>query len=87
MVEENIKAWNDKGHECVPLVEVVELLTPCILHLENRIGEKIITIILRKGLHSYQGEKQEYIYMIQDTFWTKILGLDASPSHWCLYLL
>jgi hypothetical protein len=37
---EKVRMWNDQGRETVPLVEVVELPIPCILHLENRIGEK-----------------------------------------------
>jgi hypothetical protein len=36
--------WKTDGVETVPLVEVVELLIPCILHLENHVGEKVITI-------------------------------------------
>ena len=42
-VLEKVKEWKAQGRETVPLVEVVELLIPCILHLENRVGEKIIT--------------------------------------------
>ncbi len=43
---ERVQIWKDEGRETVPLVEVIELLIPCILHLENRVGEKMITIIL-----------------------------------------
>jgi hypothetical protein len=50
---QKVRSWNEEGRETVPLVEVVELLAPCILHLENRTGEKIITIIIRKGLDLY----------------------------------
>jgi hypothetical protein len=40
---EKVRQWNLDGRETVPLVEVVvELLFPCILHLENHVGEKII---------------------------------------------
>jgi hypothetical protein len=60
---EQVRRWNDVGQETVPLVKVVELLIPCILHLENHIGEKIITIILRKGLDAFQGRKEDYISM------------------------
>jgi hypothetical protein len=45
-VLEKVKEWNCQGRETVPLAEVMELITPCILHLENRVGEKVITIIL-----------------------------------------
>lgn len=43
---ERVWIWKDEGRETVPLVEVIELLIPCILHLENRVGEKMITTIL-----------------------------------------
>ncbi len=65
-------------------MEVLELLIPCILHLENRIGEKIITILLRMGLNLHQGPKLGYIEKIQDVFRTKVLGTEESPSHWHL---
>jgi len=46
----------------IPLVEYVELLIPCILHLENRVGEKILTMILRKGLELWsEGPRKRYI--------------------------
>jgi hypothetical protein len=41
-----IKEWYNSGKDDVPLMDIIELLIPCILHLENRVGEKIITIIL-----------------------------------------
>jgi len=42
----SLKAWKNSGKEAVPLMDIIELLIPCILHLENRVGEKIITMIL-----------------------------------------
>jgi hypothetical protein len=39
----------------VPLVEFMELLIPCISHLENRVGEKILAMILRKGMELWSG--------------------------------
>jgi hypothetical protein len=79
------RAWSNNGHETVPLVEVVELLIPCILHLENRIAEKIVTIILRKGLDNYPGQKEAYIGIIQDVFRKQILGTEECPSQWRVY--
>jgi hypothetical protein len=67
------------------LVEVVELLIPCILHLENWIGEKIITMILRKGLDPYSNRKEDYISQMQQILWTQVLGTEESPSQWRLY--
>jgi hypothetical protein len=42
----NVQKWHEDGKTTVPLVEFIELLIPCILHLENRVGEKILTTIL-----------------------------------------
>jgi len=33
----------------------MELLIPCISHLENRVGEKILAIILKKGMELWSG--------------------------------
>jgi hypothetical protein len=39
-----------------PLVKVVKLLIPCVLHLENRANEKIIKcIILHYGFNQFMG--------------------------------
>ena len=37
-----VQEWYESGRMEVPLVEAVELLIPCILHLENRVGEKLL---------------------------------------------
>ena len=80
---ENVRQWNEDGRDTVPLIEILELLIPCILHLENRVGEKMVTTIIRKGLDLYDsGPKEEFILTLQHTFQTKIFGSDLSPSHW-----
>jgi len=38
---EQVRKRHEMGRDTAPLVEVIELLIPCILHLENRIGEKL----------------------------------------------
>jgi hypothetical protein len=58
---EKVHQWAIDGRENVPLVEVIELLIPCILYFENRIAEKIITIILRRFYDSWVGSKIEFI--------------------------
>jgi hypothetical protein len=83
-VLEKVKEWDSQGRETVPLVEVVELIVPCILHLENRVGEKIITIILRRALDDFRGRKDAFIEKMNEVFKTKLLGSDASPSQWKL---
>jgi hypothetical protein len=50
VVFESKIAWKNEGILKVPLVHYVELLIPCILHLENRVGEKLLTMILRIGM-------------------------------------
>lgn len=40
------RKWKQDGVLKIPVVAFVELLIQCILHLENRVGEKIITMIL-----------------------------------------
>jgi hypothetical protein len=82
---EQVRKWHEMGRDTVPLVEVIELLIPCILHLENRIGEKIVTIILRMGLDVYRGRKKDYITMMENVFHTKVLGTEEAPSQWRLY--
>jgi hypothetical protein len=71
---ENVRKWHEDGRDKVPLlIEVLELLIPCILHLENRVSEKIITSIIRKGLDMYDiGPKEYFIQQLQCTFQIKI---------------
>jgi len=68
----------------VPLVEVVKLIIPCILHLENRVGEKIVTSILRHALDDFRGRKDDFIEKMNDVFKRKLFGSDVSPSQWKL---
>jgi hypothetical protein len=49
-------------------VEFIELLIPCILHLENRVGEKILTMVLRLGMELWQGPKKKYIEKLETVF-------------------
>jgi hypothetical protein len=83
-VLQKVKEWDAQGRETVPLVEVVELIIPCILHLENRVGEKIITIILRRALDDFHGRKDDFIERMNAVFKRKLLGSDLSPSQWKL---
>ena len=81
---EQVKKWYESGRLTVPLVEIIEILIPCILHCENRVGEKIITIILRRQLDKFSGQKMDFIDAMDETFQTKVLGSVTSPSHWRL---
>jgi hypothetical protein len=81
---EKIRQWNLKGQDTVPLVVVVELLIPCILHLENRVGEKMITIILWKAMNDFKGPKHDFMQHMDNVFKTKVLGSESIPSQWHL---
>lgn len=81
---DNLKKWYDQGLETVPLVYVVEVLIPCILHCENRVGEKILTMILRAQLDRYVGQKEDFINHMERIFQQEVLGSQLSPSHWTL---
>jgi hypothetical protein len=63
-----VKEWYDSGLETVPLVDVIELLIPCILHCENRVGEKILTIILRRQLDHFRGPKASFVERMDFSF-------------------
>jgi hypothetical protein len=81
---EKVREWYESGRMEVPLVEVVELLIPCILHLENRVGEKNINMILRSQFDLYKGPKVEFIQQLTKTFQEKVLGTEESPAQWKL---
>jgi hypothetical protein len=85
-----VKEWHNNGRASVPLVEVVEILIPCILHLENRVDEKIITTILRYAFNEFirksstEASAKASLNMIQDVFQKNILGTVDSPLQWKL---
>jgi len=61
-------------------VEVVELLIPCNLHLENRVSEKYYHASSRKVLTFMviAGRKT----LLSHTFHTEVFGTEDSPSQW-----
>jgi len=77
-----VRQWYDEGIEKVPLVAFVELLVPCILHLENRVGEKIINMIIRYGFQKRQQSPAQFIEQLQQVFRTEVLGSVGCPSQW-----
>jgi hypothetical protein len=57
----------------------------CIMHMENRVGEKIITMLLSIGAERFQKERwaaalDDYIMMMQRYFCTRILGTRLHPK-------
>jgi len=79
-----LKEWHLSGKDDIPLLAIIELLIPCILHLENRVGEKILTMILRKGMEYFNDSPMRYLTQMENFIQRSILGSDASPSHWKL---
>lgn len=66
----------------VPLVELIELLIPCILHLENQVGEKIINMIIRFGFQKHQQSATDFIAELQEVFCKQGLGSPDCHSQW-----
>jgi hypothetical protein len=81
---EKVKQWHEQGRETAPLVEVIELLIPCILHLEYHVTEKVLTILFRRKLNEFHGPKIEFLNAIETVLQTAVLGTIPSPSHWRL---
>jgi hypothetical protein len=79
-----VRQWQQEGIDKVPLVAFVELLGPCILHLKNHVGEKIITMIIRFGLQKCQQAPLTYLAELQDVFRKEVLGSPECPSQWKL---
>jgi hypothetical protein len=57
----------------------------CIMHMENRVGEKIITMLLSIGAEMFQKERRaaaldDYIMMMQRYVCTRILGTRLHPK-------
>jgi len=79
-----VKQLHESGRLNVPLVEVLENLIPCILHLENCAKEKIITSILRAGFNAHNGPKIGFISNVQHCIQCQVLGTETKPSQWKL---
>jgi hypothetical protein len=64
----------------VPLVEVMELLVPCILHLENIVGETVLSTIIEKGIDLHDtSPKEDFITHLLRTFQTEVFGTPDPP--------
>jgi len=74
---ENVRQWHEDGRDRVPIIEILELLVPCILHLENRVGEKLLTTILRIAIDlQNNGQKEHFLKAMQHTFQSSISSID-----------
>ncbi len=83
-----VQEWKSSSRESVPLVEVIELLIPCVLHLENRCNEKILTSIIRLGFNlsgsRSDANAKNFILSLQCVIQSHILGTMEAPSQWKL---
>jgi hypothetical protein len=66
---------------------LIEQSIPCIMHLENRVGEKLITVLLAMGAERFQRQRgvkslSRYAVNIQHVANTRILGSAARPKQW-----
>jgi hypothetical protein len=79
----------EEGKEAALIL--IKQAIPCAMHLENRGGEKIITMVLSIGANIWQRENQtvsleRYIERIQNIVRTRILGTRIRPKQWRLPL-
>jgi hypothetical protein len=66
---------------------LIKQAVPCIMHLENRSREKIITVVIYIGAARYLFERNiaslaEYAERIQRIVQTHILGTRLRPKQW-----
>jgi len=89
----------DKLQHCNTLEACLILLLhkiPCILHCENRVGIKLLTMLLIEGFSNAQrggifnqfrseaDRIQAFAERVQYIFNTSILGDEDGPAQWCL---
>ncbi len=62
----------------------VELLIPCIQHLEYRIGEIFVNMIIWFDFQKRQQSAAGFLAELQKVFRTEVLGSPECPSQWKL---
>jgi hypothetical protein len=66
---------------------LIKQAIPCIMHKENRAGEKVITVVVHHGATKFQKERSiasldDYVAGITRIVERKILGSFIRPKHW-----
>ncbi len=66
---------------------LIKQAIPCIMHLENRVGEKLITILLSIGGKRFQCESRvvsldHYVERMHTIVSTQVLGTRLRPKQW-----
>ena len=68
---------------------LIEQAIPCILHMENRVGEKILKLLLIDGANKRDSDKSALSKMIDEVnkvVNTQILGTQRRKSNWTVNL-
>lgn len=78
-------ARGQEGKEAALML--IEQAIPCIMHLENRVGEKLITVLLAIGAERFQRQRgvkslSRFANNIQHIVNTRILGSPNRPKQW-----
>lgn len=76
-----------RGAEGKAALMLIMQAIPCIMHLENRVGEKLITVLLSMGAERFQKQRgsrslTRFVTNIQHIVNTRILGTEARPKQW-----
>ncbi len=79
----------EEGKEAAMIL--LEQAIPCIMHLENRVGEKILTVLLSLGADLFQRRRRvksltNYANGVQHIVNTTCLGTRHRPKQWRLHL-
>ncbi len=66
---------------------LIKQAIPCIMHLENRVGGKILTTLLSIGANLYQQRRaasniDDFIAQVESIASTVILGMEWRPKQW-----
>jgi len=91
MMEQQIRRiqdaiWRtDEGREAALIL--ISQADPCIMHLENRVGEKLIALLLYLGALRYQQARRSsnlkgYAERIESIVQKQILGTPIRPNTW-----
>jgi len=88
---ERIQKSIDCGKEGKKAAQVlISKVIPCIMHLENRVGEKLITVLLACGGEQYQKRNTKgllyFAAQVQSIVNTHILGTMSRPKQWKMLL-
>jgi hypothetical protein len=64
---------------------LIKQAIPCIMHLENRVGEKLLSLLLSQGAIRYQKDRNcssldGYVQAVQNIVCTQILGTRRRPK-------